>query len=81
MASTSLSFPARPRVAIVGSGISGLAAAPALQGQADITLFEASSYFGGHTHTVDVTLPTAQGPITHGVIPASWCSMSAPTRT
>jgi predicted NAD/FAD-binding protein len=67
MASTSLSPPARPRVAIVGSGISGLATAHALQGQADITLFEAGSYFGGHTHTVDVTLPTARGPVTHGV--------------
>ncbi|RYG10933.1 MAG: FAD-binding protein [Burkholderiales bacterium] len=67
MASPSLSPPARPRVAIVGSGISGLAAAHALQGQAEITLFEAGSYFGGHTHTVDVTLPTAQGPVSHGV--------------
>jgi predicted NAD/FAD-binding protein len=67
MASTSLSSSARPRVAIVGSGISGLAVAHALHGQADITLFEAGSYFGGHTHTVDVTLPTARGPATHGV--------------
>jgi uncharacterized protein len=55
------------RVAIVGSGISGLAAAHALQGQAHITLFEAADYFGGHTHTVDVTLPGAQGLVTHGV--------------
>ncbi len=55
------------RVAIVGSGISGLAVAHTLRGQADITLFEAGPYFGGHTHTVDVTLPTAHGPVTHGV--------------
>ncbi len=60
-------LPARPRVAIVGSGISGLAAAHSLEGLADITLFEAGDYFGGHTHTVDVTLPTPQGPQTHGV--------------
>ena len=58
---------APPRIAIVGSGISGLAAAHALQGKANITLFEAADYFGGHTHTVDVTLPGAQGLITHGV--------------
>ena len=57
----------RPRVAIVGSGISGLAVAHALKGQAEITLFEAGDYFGGHTHTVDITLPTPQGPVTHGV--------------
>ena len=57
-----------PRVAIVGSGISGLAAAHTLQGLADITLFEAGDYFGGHTHTVDMTLPNAQGvPTTFGV--------------
>jgi predicted NAD/FAD-binding protein len=56
-----------PRVAIVGSGISGLAAAHALGGHAQVTLFEAGDYFGGHTHTVDVTLPTAHGAVTHGV--------------
>ena len=55
------------KIAIVGSGISGLAVAHSLQGLADITLYEAGDYFGGHTHTVDVTLPGAQGPVTHGV--------------
>lgn len=55
------------RVAIVGSGISGLAVAHQLRGRADLTLFEAGSYFGGHTHTVDVTLPGPDGPVTHGV--------------
>ncbi len=55
------------KVAIVGSGISGLAAAHALRGKADITLLEAGAYFGGHTHTVDVTLATPQGVISHGV--------------
>ena len=55
------------RIAIVGSGISGLSAAHHLKGQAEVTLFEAGDYFGGHTHTVDVTLPTAQGMQTHGV--------------
>jgi len=44
-----------------------LAAAHALRGQADLTLFEAGDYFGGHTHTVDVTLPGEKGPVTHGV--------------
>ncbi len=56
------------KVAVVGSGISGLAACHALRGQAHVTLFEAGDYFGGHTHTVDVTLPDAQGrAVTHGV--------------
>ncbi|WP_353135670.1 FAD-dependent oxidoreductase [Limnohabitans sp.] len=57
----------KPRIAIVGSGISGLSAAHHLQHKANITLFEAGDYFGGHTHTVDVTLPTASGMQTHGV--------------
>lgn len=55
------------KIAIVGSGISGLAVAHRLRGFADITLLEAGDYFGGHTHTVDVTLPGPQGPVTHGV--------------
>jgi len=55
------------KVAVVGSGISGLAAALRLQPFAQVSLFEAEDYFGGHTHTVDVTLPGAQGPVTCGV--------------
>ena len=57
----------RMKLAIVGSGISGLAVAHTLKDHADITLFEAGNYFGGHTHTVDVTLPTPKGLVTHGV--------------
>ena len=57
----------RMKLAIVGSGISGLAVAHTLRDHADITVFEAGDYFGGHTHTVDVTLPTPQGLVTHGV--------------
>ena len=51
------------RIAVIGSGISGLAVAHGLRGDAHVTLFEAGSYFGGHTHTVDVTLDG----VTHGV--------------
>jgi predicted NAD/FAD-binding protein len=55
------------KIAVIGSGISGLAAAHALKGNADITLYEAGSYFGGHTNTVDITLSTNKGPVTHGI--------------
>jgi predicted NAD/FAD-binding protein len=51
------------RVAVVGSGISGLSVAHGLAGQAQVTLFEAGPWFGGHTNTVDVTLDG----VTHGV--------------
>ena len=57
----------RMKLAIVGSGISGLAVAHTLKDHADITVFESGDYFGGHTHTVDITLLTPQGLITHGV--------------
>ncbi len=51
------------RVAVVGSGISGLAVAWHLAGEARVTLFEAGPRFGGHSNTVDVTLDG----VTHGV--------------
>ena len=51
------------RIAVVGSGIAGLSAAWSLAPEAQVTLFEAGSHFGGHAHTVDVTL---EG-VTHGV--------------
>jgi predicted NAD/FAD-binding protein len=59
------------RIAVIGAGISGLGAAHRLQhapGQRHVTLLEAGDYFGGHAHTVSVTLPDAAGqPVTHGV--------------
>lgn len=59
---------AAPRkIAVIGSGITGLGAAHALLGSAEVTLFEAGSYFGGHANTVDVTLPTPAGPRSHGI--------------
>jgi predicted NAD/FAD-binding protein len=54
------------RIAVIGSGIAGLAAARALsraRGQRRVTLFEAASDFGGHANTVEVTLDG----VTHGV--------------
>lgn len=53
------------RVAVIGSGVAGLGAAWQLRklGDVQVTLFEADARFGGHAHTVDVTL----GGITHGV--------------
>lgn len=42
------------RIAIIGSGISGLGAAYALKDVADVTVYEADSRAGGHAHTMDV---------------------------
>jgi predicted NAD/FAD-binding protein len=40
------------RVAVVGSGISGISAAWLLRRHYDVQLFERNHYFGGHTHTI-----------------------------
>ena len=42
------------RIAVIGSGISGLTAARLLSAEHEVTVFEAGGYIGGHTHTVDV---------------------------
>jgi predicted NAD/FAD-binding protein len=44
------------KIAIIGSGISGLTSAYLLNRSHEITLFEASDWIGGHTHTVQVTV-------------------------
>jgi uncharacterized protein len=42
------------RIAVIGSGISGMVVASRLQRDHDVTVFEAAAHVGGHTHTVDV---------------------------
>lgn len=57
---------ARQSVAVIGAGISGLAAARHLSQQRPdwrVTLFEQGAHFGGHANTVDVTIDG----VTHGV--------------
>jgi predicted NAD/FAD-binding protein len=42
------------RIAVIGSGISGMVVASRLQREHDVTVFEAGSHVGGHTNTLDV---------------------------
>jgi len=56
------------RIAVVGSGISGLAAAWLLGRRHAVTLFEANTYLGGHSHTVDVTLGGRTHPVDTGFL-------------
>ena len=43
------------KIAIIGSGISGLTCAHLLNKQHDITVYEANDYIGGHTATKTIT--------------------------
>ncbi|MCB2155450.1 FAD-dependent oxidoreductase [bacterium] len=56
------------RIAIVGSGISGLVCAHLLHGEHDLTIFEANGYIGGHTNTVDVDAEDGQHAVDTGFI-------------
>lgn len=44
------------KIAVIGTGISGNVAAYHLNKNHDVTVFEAASHIGGHTHTHDIVL-------------------------
>lgn len=56
------------RIAIVGTGISGLSAAWLLNRRHNVTVFEATSRLGGHTNTVDVELAGSEVSVDTGFI-------------
>lgn len=55
-------------IAIIGSGITGLASAWLLHKQHRVTLFEKNNYIGGHTHTIDVQEKERSIPVDTGFI-------------
>ena len=56
------------KIAIVGSGISGLVAAHLLHPRHEICVYEASDRIGGHTHTVDIDFAGERHSIDTGFI-------------
>ncbi|MGQ8365047.1 NAD(P)/FAD-dependent oxidoreductase [Glaciecola sp. 1036] len=58
----------KQRIAIIGSGISGLTCGYLLNDRADITLYEAGDYLGGHTATKDIEIDGQEYAIDTGFI-------------
>jgi uncharacterized protein len=58
----------KKKIAIIGSGISGLTCAYLLSRKHDIVVFEANNYIGGHTATIDVTVDGETQAIDSGFI-------------
>lgn len=59
------SHSARQRIAVIGSGVSGLSAAWLLSQSHDVVLYEADNRAGGHANTIDVP---GTGPVDTGFI-------------
>ena len=49
------------KIAVVGSGISGLSAAYYLSKNNHVDLFEKEDRFGGHSHTIDLIIKKKKG--------------------
>ncbi|MCX7809618.1 MAG: FAD-dependent oxidoreductase [Leptospiraceae bacterium] len=58
----------KPKIAIIGSGISGIACAYYLSKDFDITLFEKENYLGGHTNTIEILRDNKIIPVDTGFI-------------
>jgi predicted NAD/FAD-binding protein len=56
------------RIAIIGSGISGLGAAYLLNPIHDITVYEKNDYVGGHSRTIDIPIHGKSVPVDTGFI-------------
>ena len=56
------------KIAVVGSGISGLSAAYYLSKKHHVDLFEKEDHFGGHSHTIDLNLDTKKIAVDIGFI-------------
>ena len=56
------------KIAIIGSGISGLTSAYLLNRKHDITVFEENDYIGGHTHTHNIKIKDKEYAVDTGFI-------------
>jgi hypothetical protein len=56
------------RIAVIGTGISGMSAAWLLSQRHDVTVYERAERIGGHSHTVDVANGRSTTPVDTGFI-------------
>jgi predicted NAD/FAD-binding protein len=60
--------PDRLRIAVIGTGVSGLSAAWLLHPRHDVTVYEKAGRIGGHSNTVSVRLDGVEVPVDTGFI-------------
>jgi uncharacterized protein len=63
-----MSYPSRKKIAVIGTGISGLGAAWLLDPHHDVTVYEKNDYVGGHSRTVEVKTENGTLPVDTGFI-------------
>lgn len=56
------------KIAVIGSGIAGLSAAWLLRNAHEVVVYEANSYAGGHSNTIDVSLDGIDYPVDTGFL-------------
>ena len=70
----------RKKIAVVGTGISGLSAAWLLNQRHDVTVYEQNNYVGGHSNTTEVEIDGQTIPVDTGFIvynPANYPNLDA----
>lgn len=70
----------KKKIAIIGTGISGLGAATLLHLRHDITIYEKNDYIGGHSRTIEVKTKDGIIPVDTGFIVFNKCNYPLLTR-
>ena len=63
-----MSWGTKVKIAVIGSGISGLTSAYVLSSEHEVHLFESENRLGGHTHTHDIEVASGKYLVDTGFI-------------
>ena len=69
----------KPKLAIIGTGISGMACGHFLQNDFDIHLYEQNDHIGGHSLTAEADESGRPIPIDMGFMAVSYTHLTLPT--